>query len=109
MTAAGVHPWQADKAGLRLLARVTPKSAVDGVDGVMPTPNGPALVVRVRAVAERGEANAAVEAVVARWLGIAKTRIAVARGHKSRLKTLAIGGAPAELEALAAARVAMLR
>jgi uncharacterized protein YggU (UPF0235/DUF167 family) len=108
MAAAGAHPWHADKAGLRLLARVTPKSAMDGVDGVTPTPEGPALKVRVRAVADKGEANAAVETVVARWLGLAKTRVTVARGHKSRVKTLAIGGVPAELEALVAARVAQL-
>jgi uncharacterized protein YggU (UPF0235/DUF167 family) len=108
MTGAA-HPWCADKAGLRLLARVTPKSALDAVEGVTATPEGPALKVRVRAVAENGEANAAVVSVVARWLGLAKTKIAVAQGHKSRVKTLAIGGAPAELEALVAARVAALR
>jgi uncharacterized protein YggU (UPF0235/DUF167 family) len=107
--AGAAHPWRAGKAGLRLLARVTPKSGVDAVEGVTPTAEGPALKVRVRAVAENGAANAAVEAVVARWLGLARTRVAVAQGHKSRVKTLAIGGVPAELEALVAARVAQLR
>lgn len=106
--AVGVHPWRADKAGLRLLARVTPKSAMDAVEGVGPTPKGPALKVRVRAVADKGEANAAVEGVVAKWLGLPRTRISIAQGHKSRLKTLAIAGVPAELEALVAARVAAL-
>jgi hypothetical protein len=63
----------------------------------------------VRAVDEKGQANSAVEAVVARWLGLARTRVTVAQGGKSRLKTLAIGGAPGELEALLAARIAALR
>jgi uncharacterized protein YggU (UPF0235/DUF167 family) len=107
--AAAAHPWRADKAGLRLLARVTPKSSVDAVEGVMETAEGLALKVRVRAVAQDGEANAAVERVVARWLDLPRTRVAVAQGHKSRVKTLAVGGAPAELEALVAARVAALR
>lgn len=106
--AAGVRPWRADKAGLRLLARVTPKSALDGIDGVAPTPEGPALKVRVRAVADKGEANASVEGVVAKWLGVPRTRVTIAQGHKSRLKTLAIAGVPSELEALVAARVAAL-
>ena len=65
--------------------------------------------MRVRAVADKGEANASVESVVAQWLGVAKTRVTVARGGKSRVKTLDIGGEPGELETLIAARVAALQ
>ena len=107
--AAAAQPWRTARAGLRVLARVAPRSARDNVDGVIQTAEGPALRVRVRAVAEKGQANAAVEAVVARWLGLARTRVTVAQGGKSQLKTLAIGGAPRELEALLAARIAALR
>jgi uncharacterized protein YggU (UPF0235/DUF167 family) len=101
--------WRIGTTGVRLLARVTPKSAGDGVDGVIETPDGPALKVRVRAVADKGAANAAVEKVVAEWLGLARTRVSIAQGGKSRIKTLAIGGAPGELEPLIAARVGALR
>jgi uncharacterized protein len=94
------------KAGLEVLARVTPKSARDGIDGLMETAQGRALKVRVRAVAEDGAANRAVEEVVARWLGLAASRVTVLRGGKSRVKVLAIAGEPAEIEALVAARVA---
>lgn len=98
--------WRASKTGLRVLARVTPKSAHDGIDGMMQTAEGPALKVRVRAVAENGEANRSVESVVAQWLGLARTRVTVAAGGKSRIKTLDIGGEPNELEALIAGRLA---
>lgn len=80
-----------------MLVRVTPKSACDEVDGMAETAQGPALKVRVRAVAEDGEANRAVERVVAEWLGIAKTSVAVSKGGKSRTKTLEILGEPDEL------------
>jgi uncharacterized protein len=91
-----------------LAVRVTPKSARDGIDGLAATPEGPALKVRVRAVPSDGQANAAVETVVARWLGLPAGHVSVARGHKSRVKMLEIGGEPAVLGKLVAARVAAL-
>ncbi len=91
---------------MRLLVRVTPKSARDGVEGVAETAEGLALKVRVRAVAEDGKANRAVEQVLAGWLGVAKTRVAVAKGDTSRIKTLLVSGETAEIEALLAQRLA---
>jgi uncharacterized protein len=104
----GQPPWRVAKAGLLLAVRVSPKASRDGVDGLADTPQGPALQVRVRAVPDQGEANAAVAVVVARWLGIPAGRVSVARGHKSRIKTLEIDGEPATLAALVAERVAAL-
>ena len=80
--------------------RVSPKSAREGIDGVVETAQGPALTVRVRAVAEKGEANRAVEMVVAGWLGVPKSSVAVAAGGKSRLKTVLVAGEPDRLAAL---------
>ena len=105
---ARAQPWRPAKVGLLLAVRVSPKSARDGIDGLTDTAPGPALKVRVRAVPEDGAANAAVAEVVARWLGLPGTRVAVARGHKSRLKILEIGGEPRTLEALVTARVEAL-
>ena len=99
---------RATAAGLEVLVRVTPKSGRDGVDGLVETAQGQALKVRVRAVAEDGAANAAAEKVVAQWLDLARGRVTVVRGHKSRVKLLGISGAPAEIEAVLAARVAAL-
>lgn len=107
MTAVDLHR-RSGRAGLEVLARVTPKSARDGIDGLVETAQGQALKVRVRAVAEDGAANAAVEKAVARWLGLAGGRVSVVRGGKSRMKVLGIAGEPAEIEALVAARVAAL-
>jgi uncharacterized protein len=94
--------------GLEVLARVTPKGGRDAVDGLVETAQGQALKVRVRAAAEDGAANAALEKVVAQWLGVAGGRVRVLRGHKSRVKMIGISGAPAEIEALVAARVTQL-
>ena len=55
-----------------------------------------------------GKANAAVEAVVARWLGLPGTKVTVAAGHTARVKTLEISGDAGALEALVAACVEAL-
>lgn len=106
MTAPNLKAWRIHQTGLSARVRVTPKSARDSVDGLIETAEGPALKVRVRAVAEDGQANRSVESVVAKWLGLARTRVAVAQGSKSRVKTLDIDGDPRELEARVAARIA---
>jgi uncharacterized protein len=95
-------PWRADPSGIRLVVRASPRSAREGIDGMVETAHGPALVVRVRAAAEKGEANRAVERAVAAWLGVPRSSVKVATGAKSRLKTLAVSGDPNKLMALAA-------
>ena len=74
------QPWRADPAGVRLLVRVSPKSTREGIDGVMETAQGPALTVRVRAVAGRARRTRAVEMAVAAWLGVPKSSVAVTAG-----------------------------
>jgi uncharacterized protein YggU (UPF0235/DUF167 family) len=64
--------------------------------------------VRVRAVPDEGKANAAVQAVVARWLGVPSSTVTLARGHKSRVKTLEIAGNPGTLELQVAERARAL-
>jgi uncharacterized protein YggU (UPF0235/DUF167 family) len=106
---SAARPWRASKTGVSLLVRVTPKSSRPAIDGVVETGQGSALQVRVREVAEDGAANAAVEWAVAQWLGLAKTRVRIARGGKSRIKTIDISGPSGELETLLAARIAALQ
>jgi uncharacterized protein len=108
VTRACDQPWRADRAGVRLLVRVTPRAGRDEIDGLAETAHGPAVAVRVRAAADKGDANRAVEAVVADWLGIAKSVVAVASGGKSRVKTLLIAGEPATLKLLMEARLGAL-
>lgn len=102
------QPWRRAKDGLLLAVRVSPKASRDGIDGMTGTAQGPALQVRVRAVPSEGEANAAVAAVIAKWLGVPASKVGVSRGQKSRVKTLQIGGEPGALEALLAERMQAL-
>ena len=56
------------------MVRVSPKSTREGVEGMVETPPGDAIAVRVRAVAEKGEANRAVERVIAEWIGVGQAQ-----------------------------------
>jgi len=91
------------------MVRVSPKSTREGVEGLVETPQGGAIAVRVRAVAEKGEANRAVERVIAEWIGVGKRNVAVAAGGKSRIKTVEIAGEPAKLAALIETQIGKLR
>ena len=90
-------PWWPVAGGSRLRVRLTPKSSCDAVEGIEATADGPALKARVRDISENGEANAAVEALVAAWNGIPKGRVSMVAGHKSRVKTLQFDGAKDDL------------
>ena len=70
---------------MNLQVRVQPKAKRNSVEV-----DGQRVVVRVTAPPEDGRANDAVIALLARRLGIAKSRILVIRGHKSRDKQLRI-------------------
>jgi uncharacterized protein len=105
VTAARKKPWRTRSDGIQVFVRVTPKSARDCVEGTTDSAEGPALKVRVRAVADKGEANRAVEAVVAAWLGVSKGSVSVGAGAKSRLKMLDVAGEPVALERLMRARL----
>lgn len=94
MTTSSDPIWRMQAGALLLRVRLTPKSARDLVEGIETTAEGPALKVRVRAVPQDGEANAALEGVVARWLGMPRSVVSVTRGGKSRLKTLQVTGDP---------------
>ncbi len=86
--------------------RLTPKSSIEGIDGVGPTAEGAAFLARVRAVPADGEANAALEKLVARWLDVPKGTVRVTHGAKSRLKSLTISGETGCLEQRLEAKLA---
>ena len=58
------------------------------------------LAVKVTAVPEKGRANAALEKLLAKALGIAAGRVAVVGGATSRNKDVLVRGDPAEIAAL---------
>jgi uncharacterized protein YggU (UPF0235/DUF167 family) len=76
-----------------LHVRLTPRASADRIDGWTEGPDGrPLLAVRVRAQPIEGEANAALEALLAKALGVKKSAVRVARGGASRLKAVEIAG-----------------
>jgi uncharacterized protein YggU (UPF0235/DUF167 family) len=66
-----------------------------------------ALQARVRAVPAEGEANAAVEKLIARWLDVPKSTVRVTAGAKSRIKSLTISGETVSLEQRLRAKLAL--
>ena len=73
---------------MELQVRVQPKARRNSIEVV----DGSKLRVYVTTAPEGGKANDAVVALLAKSLGIAKSRIRIVRGHKSRDKLLDIEG-----------------
>ena len=87
---------------LRLTVRVTPRGGRDAADGWTVDANGkPLLKLRVRAAPSDGEANAAVESLVARLLKLPKSAVNVVAGRSARIKQIAVEGVTADDLALA--------
>ena len=107
---AGALPARAVADGIVISVRLTPKSGADQVSGVEAAGEGqPVLRVRVRAAPEDGKANAAVAALLAKWLGEPKTHGVLVSGGKSRLKQILIRGDAAALMEKLAARIAAIQ
>ena len=71
-----------------LKVRVTPGARDDAIIGWRED----VLRVRLRAVPERGKANAALCRLLAQKLGVAASTVAVVRGAGSRKKVVAVDG-----------------
>ena len=62
-----MDPWRYSTQGISVALRVTPRGGRDDIDGVETLANGRAVVkVRVRAIADGGEANRAVTELLAK-------------------------------------------
>ena len=85
--------------GIRLRLKVQPKARREGVTGWTPDPDGMALKLSVGAPPEDGKANAAVIALLAETLGVAKSAISVVSGATDRRKLVEIRGDETELRA----------
>jgi uncharacterized protein len=102
-----MRPWTIADGGLRLALRVTTRARRQGIGGVVQRPDGVCLEVAVSAPPEDGKANAAVLALLAKALGIAKTDARVVQGASNRQKLVELAGDGAvlarRLEALVSA------
>ena len=93
-----MEPWRYSAQGVSVALRVTPRGGRDDIDGIETLANGRAVVkVRVRAIAEGGEANRAVMDLLAKALGVRKTDVRLLSGATSRQKQVAIDGDPVKL------------
>ena len=93
-------PFRIDPGGVTLHLRVTPNAGRDLIEGVEERDDGTSVLrIRVKAVPDKGKANAAAVALLSKALGVPKSSISVVAGETARLKTLAIAGDPAQLAA----------
>ena len=93
-----MDPWRYSTEGISVALRVTPRGGRDDINGVETLANGRTVVkIRVRAIAEGGEANRAVTELLAKALVVPKARVRILSGVTSRLKQVAIDGDPAKL------------
>jgi uncharacterized protein (TIGR00251 family) len=68
--------------------KIIPGAAQDKVVGLL----GDALKIRVRAQPERGKANTAVIATLAKFLGLPEAALSICSGHTSANKVVEIQG-----------------
>ncbi|HHY51454.1 MAG TPA: DUF167 domain-containing protein [Alphaproteobacteria bacterium] len=95
-----MRPYRREASGLTLHLRVTPNAGADRIEGIERRDDGTAVLrLRVAAVPDRGKANAAALALVARHLGIPRSALTLLAGETARLKTVRIEGEPAALAA----------
>jgi uncharacterized protein (TIGR00251 family) len=90
-----MDPWRYSTEGISVALRVTPRGGRDDIDGIETLANGRTVIkVRVRAIADGGEANRAVTELLAKAHGVPNERVKILSGTTSRLKQVAVGGDP---------------
>ena len=86
-------PFRLVEDGVELFVRLTPRAAHDEIGTVETTADGRShLGARVRAVPDKGKANAALEKLVAEALGLPRSAVRLSAGATQRLKTLRLDG-----------------
>jgi uncharacterized protein YggU (UPF0235/DUF167 family) len=90
-------PFRQRDNGIDLFVRLTPKAALDRIDGIGTADGRSHLKARVRAVPENGAANQALERMLAKALRVPVSAVSVIAGGTSRLKTLRVVGEPTAL------------
>ncbi|CCD95677.1 conserved hypothetical protein [Bradyrhizobium sp. ORS 375] len=92
-------PWRQTSDGITVALRVTPRGGRDAIDGIETLSDGrQVLKVRVRAIADGGEANRAVTELLAKAIGVTKKAVRITSGTTSRLKQVAIDGDASALD-----------
>ncbi|MFI5013671.1 MAG: DUF167 family protein [Hyphomicrobiales bacterium] len=85
---------------LRVEVRLTPRASRDAIDSETLLSDGRrVLAARVRALPEKGAANASLLRLIAKTCGVGQSRVSLVAGAGSRLKSVRIEGDPAALAA----------
>lgn len=93
--------------GIAFGVRVTARSARNGLDGTWTGADGrPYIKVRVVAAPHKGDANAAVVALIAKTLGVPKGTVQIVSGASGREKQIEVAGDASLLAARLGAAVA---
>lgn len=83
--------WRLVAGGAEIRVRAQPNASRDALEGLGEDASGQTfLKVRVRAVPEKGKANAAIAQVIAKALGLPKSAVSVEKGETQRIKTVRI-------------------
>lgn len=99
MPAAGNRPWTRLPHGLRLTVRLTPRADRDAIEGIAELADGRAVLkARVRAVPEKGRANKALVALLAKTAKLPRSDIVLESGDTQRVKIFRLEGDPGSLE-----------
>ncbi|GAK33292.1 UPF0235 protein [Iodidimonas nitroreducens] len=84
--------------GVRLRVKLSPKASANRIDRIELDETGAArLRLSVTAVAEKGKANKAMIALLARNLGLVRSQITISAGTTTQIKTIDITGDPPDL------------
>lgn len=82
---------------MRIAVRLTPRGGADRADGWARDAAGrPFLKIRVSAPPVDGEANAALEAFLAKALKVPRSAVSIVGGQTARLKQVQVEGVEAE-------------
>ncbi len=93
-------PWTVRPEGLVIEVRLTPRAAMDRIDGIEMLSDGrPVLKARVRAVPEKGLANEAILKLLAKKLDLPTSRAQLLAGETARRKSVLLEGDGAMLAA----------
>ncbi len=107
---SGPLPARPVADGIVIAVRLTPNAGADQVSGAEAAgERQQVLRVSVRAAPEDGKANAAVTALLAKWLDEPKTGAELVSGGESRWKQVLIRGQAVMLMQKFAARIASLQ
>lgn len=87
---AELYPFKQQADGIYLYIKVTPKASQNKIGKVITGEDGNQLKIYVTSVPEDGKANIAIIELLSANLGVAKSLIAIIKGHTQRNKVCLI-------------------